>query len=75
MTLALFKRGSRSWLNSKKNDLLQDSINKYKRKERRPTMTMHIKKKAFKQGDLVLVYDSTVHQASWEVQNALARAI
>jgi hypothetical protein len=39
MTLALFKRGSHSRSNSKKIDLLKDSISKYRRKERRPTMT------------------------------------
>jgi transposase InsO family protein len=39
MTLALFKRGLHSWSNSKKTDLLQDSISKYRRKERRPIMT------------------------------------
>jgi hypothetical protein len=36
----------------------------------------HIKKKEFKQGDLVLVYDLVlVHQTPSEVQNAMDRAI
>ena len=42
--------------------MLQDFISRYRRKERRPTMKAyhdrHIKKKDFKQGDMVLVYDS-----------------
>ena len=37
---------------------MQASINKFRRNEKRPIMTGIIKKKTFKQGDLVLVYDS-----------------
>ena len=37
---------------------MQDFISRYRRKEKRGYHDRNIKKKAFKQGDLVLVYDS-----------------
>jgi hypothetical protein len=45
---ALFKRGLHSWLNWKKIDSLQDSISRFRRKERKAYHDRHIKKKAFK---------------------------
>jgi hypothetical protein len=37
---------------------LQDFISRFKRNEKRAYHDRHIKKKEFKQGDMVLVYDS-----------------